>query len=113
MISLLYLELAFNLRDEDLVARWSENLLRQFFSGCVYFEHRLPCDAPQLGRYRRALGEDGLEELLKATIDPCDDSSWRLGFWLLRHVVHAYGRSAFKTQRGGRLTDPSRSRGHG
>jgi IS5 family transposase len=46
-----------------------ENVLWQFFSGQAYFEHRLPCDATQVGRFRRALGEDGLEELLKATID--------------------------------------------
>ena len=69
MISLLYLKHAFNLSDEELVVRWSENVLWQFFSGQEHFEHRLPCDATQLGRFRRALGEDGLEELLGATID--------------------------------------------
>ena len=69
MISLLYLKHAYNLSDEELVVRWSENVLWQFFSGQVYFEHRLPCDATQVGRFRRALGEDGLEELLGATID--------------------------------------------
>ncbi|SCC93549.1 conserved hypothetical protein [Thiomonas sp. X19] len=69
MISLLYLKHTFNLSDEDLVVRWSENVLWQFFSGRVYFEHRPPCDPTQIGRFRRALGEDGLEELLKATID--------------------------------------------
>lgn len=35
----------------------------------TYFEHRLLCDATQIGRFRRDLGEDGLELLLKATID--------------------------------------------
>ena len=69
MISLLYLKHAYNLSDEELVVRWSENVLWQFFSGRVYFEHRPPCDPTQIGRFRRALGEDGLEELLKATID--------------------------------------------
>ena len=34
-----------------------------------YYEHRLPCDATQIGRFRRDLGEEGLEHLLKATID--------------------------------------------
>ena len=34
-----------------------------------YYEHRLPCDATQIGRFRRDLGEEGLEQLLKATID--------------------------------------------
>jgi len=69
MASLLYLKHSFNVSDEELVVRWSENILWQFFSGMDYFEHRLPCDATQIGRFRRDLGEDGLELLLKATID--------------------------------------------
>lgn len=69
MASLLYLKHSFNLSDEELVVRWSENILRQFFSGMDYFEHRLPCDATQIGRFRRDLGEERLELLLKATID--------------------------------------------
>ncbi len=34
-----------------------------------YCEPRLPCDATQIGRFRRLLGEDGLEQLFKATIE--------------------------------------------
>ena len=69
MASLIYLKNCFNLSDEELCSRWSENIVWQFFSGMDYYEHRLPCDATQIGRFRRALGEDGLEQLLKATID--------------------------------------------
>lgn len=69
MASLLYLKHSSNLSDEELVKRWSENIVWQYFSGCDYYEHRLPCDATQIGRFRRDLGEDGLELLLKATID--------------------------------------------
>jgi transposase, IS5 family len=69
MTSLVYLKHSFNLSDEELVVRWSENVLWQFFSGMDYYEHRLPCDATQIGRFRRDLGEEGLEQLLKATID--------------------------------------------
>ena len=35
----------------------------------AYYEPRLPCDATQLGRFRRVLGEAGVEQLLKSTIE--------------------------------------------
>ena len=69
MASLLYLKHSFNLSDEELVERWAENVQWQFFSGMQYYAPRLPCDPTQIGRFRRLLGEDGLEQLLKATID--------------------------------------------
>lgn len=69
MASLLYLKNSFNLSDEEVVQRWAENVQWQFFSGRDYYEPRLPCDATQIGRFRRLLGEDGLEQLLKATIE--------------------------------------------
>ena len=69
MVSLLYLKHSFNLSDEEIVERWAENVQWQFFSGMQYYEARLPCDPTQIGRFRRLLGEDGLEQLLKATID--------------------------------------------
>ena len=34
-----------------------------------YYEPRLPCDATQIGRFRTAIGEEGLEQLLKSTIE--------------------------------------------
>ena len=34
-----------------------------------YYEPRLPCDATQIGRFRRLLGEDGIAQLFKATIE--------------------------------------------
>ena len=69
MLSLLYLKNSFNLSDEELVERWAENVQWQFFGGMDYYEPRLPCGATQIGRFRRLLGEDGIEQLLKATID--------------------------------------------
>ena len=69
MASLLYLKNSFNLSDEELVVRWSENVVWQFFSGMEYYEPRLPCDATQIGRFRTAIGEEGLEQLLKSTIE--------------------------------------------
>jgi len=69
MASLVYLKNAFNLSDEELVQRWSENVVWQYFSGQEYYEPRLPCDATQIGRFRRAIGEEGLEQLLKSTVE--------------------------------------------
>lgn len=73
MASLQYLKNSFNLSDEELVQRWSENVVWQFFSGMEYYEPRLPCDPTQIGRFRRAVGEEGLEQLLKATIETAVD----------------------------------------
>ena len=69
MASLLYLKHAYKLSDEELVERWAENVVWQHFSGMTFYEPRLPCDATQIGRFRSAIGEAGVEELLKATID--------------------------------------------
>lgn len=69
MLALLYLKHAYNLSDEELVERWAENVVWQYFSGMEYYEPRLPCDATQIGRFRSAIGEAGVEELLKATLD--------------------------------------------
>ena len=52
MVSLLYLKNAFNLGDEALCDRWSENVVWQHFSGMDYYEPRLPCDPTQIGRFR-------------------------------------------------------------
>ncbi len=69
MASLLDLKHAYKLSDEELVERWAENVVWQHFSGMAFYEPRLPCDAKQVGRFRAAIGEAGVEELLKATID--------------------------------------------
>ncbi|CAH0353219.1 IS5 family transposase [Aquabacterium sp. CECT 9606] len=69
MVALLYLKHAFNESDESLVERWAQDVLFQYFSGQEYYEHRLPCDPSQIGRFRRVLGEAGVEQLLKSTIE--------------------------------------------
>lgn len=69
MASLLYLKHAYKLRDQELVQRWAENVVWQHFSGMTFYAPRPPCDATQIGRFRAAIGEAGVEELLKATID--------------------------------------------
>ncbi len=69
MIALILLKNSFDLSDEELVARFAENVYWQHFAGYEYFETTPPCDPTQIGRFRSALGEAGMEELLKATVE--------------------------------------------
>lgn len=42
MASLLYLKHAYNLSAEDVVERWAENVVWQYFSGQTSYEPKLP-----------------------------------------------------------------------
>ena len=68
MVGLLYLKHAFNESDESVCERWAENNYWQYFCGEDYFQPRLPCDPTNLVRFRQALDEAGVEELLATTI---------------------------------------------
>ena len=74
MVGLSYLQHTFNLSDEAVVQRWTENPYWQWFCGCKYFQHQLPCDPSSLTRWRKRLGPDGLEKLLAATIQAALES---------------------------------------
>jgi transposase, IS5 family len=66
---LLYLQHAFRLSDEAIVARWVENPYYQHFTGETFFQHRLPIDPSSLTRWRKRIGEEGVEWLLTQTIE--------------------------------------------
>ena len=66
---LLYLQHAYRLSDEAIVARWVENPYYQHFTGETFFQHRLPIDPSSLTRWRRRIGEEGVEWLLTQTIE--------------------------------------------
>ncbi len=66
---LLYLQHAYRLSDEAVVARWVENPYYQHFTGETFFQHRPPIDPSSLVRWRKRIGEDGVEWLLTKTID--------------------------------------------
>lgn len=68
MVSLLYLKHAYDESDDGVCERWSETPTWQYFSGLDYFEHKLPCDPTLLVKYRRLLGEEGVEEMLSHTV---------------------------------------------
>ena len=65
---LLYLQHAYRLSDEAVVARWIENPYYQHFTGEVFFQHRVPVDPSSLTRWRKRIGEEGVEWLLTQTI---------------------------------------------
>jgi transposase, IS5 family len=66
---LLYLQHAFRLSDEAVVARWVENPYYQHFTGETFFQHRPPIDPSSLIRWRKRIGEEGVEWLLTKTIE--------------------------------------------
>jgi hypothetical protein len=51
-----------------VVARWVENPYYQHFSGEMFFQHCPPIDPSSLTRWRRRIGEEGVEWLLIQTI---------------------------------------------
>ena len=68
MVGLTYLGHAFRLSDEEVVRRWVENPYWQFFCGEEYFRHDLPIDPSSLSRWRKRIGEEGSELILKITL---------------------------------------------
>ena len=80
---LLYLQHAYRLSDEAVVARWVENPYYQHLTGETFFQHRPPIDPSSLTRWRNRIGEEGVEWLLTQTIEAgrksgaIDDASLR------------------------------------
>ena len=66
---LLYLQHTFNASDEAVVNTWVENPYWQFFCGETYLQTELPIDPSSLTRWRKRIGEEGVETLLAASID--------------------------------------------
>ena len=66
---LLYLQHAYRLSDEAVVARWVENPYYQHLTGETFFQHRSPIDPSSLTRWRNRIGEEGVEWLLTQTIE--------------------------------------------
>ncbi len=68
MVGLMYLKHAFDESDESVVARWAENPYWQFFCGCETMQHELPIDPSLMSKWRKRVGAERFESLLKATI---------------------------------------------
>ena len=65
---LLYLQHAYHLSDNAVVARCVENPNYQQFTGETFIQHRPPIDPSSLTRWRGRTGEEGVEWWLNHTI---------------------------------------------
>ena len=68
MVALLILKQLRNLSDESIVLNWSENLYFQYFSGEQSFVPNVPCSATELVEFRKRIGAEGIELILKESI---------------------------------------------
>ena len=66
---LLYLQHTFDASDEAVVNTWVENPYWQFFCGETYLQTEPPIDPSSLTRWRKRIGEEGVETLLALSID--------------------------------------------
>lgn len=68
MVGLMLLKSLYNLSDENTVARWVENPYYQYFTGEFVFQTTAPIDPADFSKFRRRIGEEGAEKLLKLSI---------------------------------------------
>lgn len=64
-----YLKYLDNENDESVVEKFCENPYWQYFCGMETFQHQLPCHPTTLVKWRKRIGEKGIEKLLSHTID--------------------------------------------
>ena len=63
-----YLKEAFNLSDERTIKVWTENPYWQYFCGMKFFSHEVPIDPSQMTKWRKRVGEAGVEKMLAGTV---------------------------------------------
>ena len=68
MVSLLILKQLRNLSDENVVEQWAENSYFQYFSGEQSFVPAIPCVPTELVEFRKRIGTEGAELILKESI---------------------------------------------
>lgn len=68
MVALLILKQMHNLSDEEVVETWIENPYWQYFSGEEYFKWQLPCEPTELTKFRKRIGEKGVEKIFEVSI---------------------------------------------
>ena len=69
VVGLHYLKYTYSESDETVVERFLENPYWQYFCGYEYFQHEFPVDPSLLTKWRKRVGSEGMEKLLKETIE--------------------------------------------
>lgn len=68
IVGLVLLKQIFNLYDEAIIDRWIENPYWQYFCGEQVFQTSKPMDPTEFVYFRKRIGSDGAEKLLKLSI---------------------------------------------
>ena len=66
---LFYLQHLYGHSDEMVLRMFLQSPYYQHFCGRIYFEHQLPIDPSSLVRWRKRVGEVGMEEMLLKSIE--------------------------------------------
>jgi transposase, IS5 family len=65
LVGLHYLKAMYHESDESVVEKWIENPYWQYFCREQFFQHDFPCHPTSLVRWRKRVGVDSIERLLK------------------------------------------------
>lgn len=76
MVGLIMLQNMFNLSDRNMVKTWVENPYWQFFCGFDFLQWKFPIDPSSLTKFRKRLGEDGVQKIFKSTVKIALDKKW-------------------------------------
>ena len=68
IVGVILLRRIYDESDESVLERWVENPYWQYFCGEVCFQHKAPFDRTELIKFRKRIGDQGSEQILKMTI---------------------------------------------
>ena len=68
LVGLHYLKALYDESDESVVDKWVENPYWQYFCGEESFQHDFPCHPTSLVKWRKQVGPEGVEKLLKQAL---------------------------------------------
>jgi len=68
MVGLHYLKCTYDLSDDEVLSNWLENPYWQYFTGNIFFEHKLPLDSSSMTNWRKYLQTSGAEKMLSESI---------------------------------------------